>query len=45
MNDRKLEILSKTMGAALVGNSFKPIPLKISFHIKKRVTCTSLVAA
>ena len=26
------------MSAALVGNNFLPIPLKISFHMKKEVT-------
>ena len=30
--------LSKTMGAALVGNNFSPIPSKISFQMKKKVT-------
>ena len=32
MNER----LSEVMGAALVGNNFSPIPLKFSFHMKKK---------
>ena len=35
--------LSEAMGAALVGNNFLPIPLKFSFHMKKKVI--GLVAA
>ena len=31
MNAWKMEL---AMGAALVGNNFLPIPLKISFHMK-----------
>ena len=30
--------LSEVMGAALVGSNVWPIPLKISFHMKKGVT-------
>ena len=35
--------LSEAMGAALVGNNFLPIPLKFSFHMKKKLI--GLVAA
>ena len=31
-----IERLSKATGAALVGRNFLPIPLKISFHMKKK---------
>ena len=31
-----IERLSEAMGAALVGNTFSPIPSKISFHVKKK---------
>ena len=37
-----IERLSKDMLAALVGNNvlpLLPIPLKISFNLKKKVTC------
>ena len=33
-----IERLSEAMGAALIGNSFSPIPSKFSFHMKKKVT-------
>ena len=33
-----IERLSKAMGAALVGNNYSPIPLKNSFHMKKKAT-------
>ena len=32
-----IERLSKVKGAALVDNNFSPVPLKISFHMKKKV--------
>ena len=35
MTDHKFE---RTMGAALIGNNFSPIPLKISFHVRKKMT-------
>ena len=38
MNDWKIE---QSTGTALVGNSFWPIPSKISFCLKKEVSCCS----
>ena len=31
-----IEKLIETVSTALVGNKFLPIPLKISFHVRKR---------
>ena len=36
--------LSEVMGVALVCNNFSPIPSKISFHMKKKVTRRGLIS-
>ena len=39
-----IERLSKALGKTLVGNNFLPIPYKISFHMKKKVTSSGQIS-
>ena len=41
MTERKIELRDGQPSWALLCNNFSPIPLKFSFHMKKKVTCCS----